>query len=267
MKSNFIKTALINSLIFLPIFLVPIIISVSIFPRLTELYANFDAELPFFTRMFISFTDFQLKYWFIIYPFLFAVNILLGFVFTLITYKIKKWKTMFSIAMALISCGLTIGFIALAVYYPIFNLTNEISENSNRVEEERFSPTSGNTAEEMYKYIIGENISTKIEKIEGDGDTWQGHSIYLKISLNDSSYVEDLLELHDYENYDCSKVLEYMELPEDWEDDLPYWDIDKVASGECYVSYGYSNKWTHSGESYFVFDIVNKVIYFKELGT
>lgn len=124
---------------------------------------------------------------------------------------------------------------------------------------------TANTPEEIYKHIISQNISDKIDKILATGYTFQGHLLYLVIEFNDKTYIDELKKTHDYKIIDCKKIISALTIPEDLKDKLKEWQIPQnLDELSCYRASGYSNNWTSNGESIF-FVNTNKV-FFYEIG-
>lgn len=125
-------------------------------------------------------------------------------------------------------------------------------------------PTSNNTPEEMFEALIQSPIPADITNLEGAGDTWQGHSIYLRFQAT-STFIEAYIA-QEFEEVPCETLVGYLELPDRSYDVFdPSWEPEKVTSGRCFRSEGpVGESWI--GQQYLLWDISKNVVYFYGLG-
>lgn len=125
-------------------------------------------------------------------------------------------------------------------------------------------PTSTNTPDEMFEALVQSPLPTSISHLEGAGDTWQGHSVYLRFQAP-SSFIEDYTA-QDFEEVPCESVLTYLWLPdESYNVFHPPWQPEEVTRGRCFRSQGSVGE-TWIGEQYLLWDTSTNEIYFYGLG-
>lgn len=125
-------------------------------------------------------------------------------------------------------------------------------------------PSSTNTPEEMFEALIQSPVPADISHLEGTGDTWQGHSIYLRFQAEPAflnSYLNDQFEL-----MPCEKVLSSLKLPHsDYDVFNPPWKPEDVVGGKCYRSKGFAGE-TWLGEQFILWDSQTNTVYFYSVG-
>ncbi len=131
-----------------------------------------------------------------------------------------------------------------------------------------FTPTSGNTPEEMFRYTVSDPIPEEVVSIAGAGHTWQGHNLHLIIKYSQDSYVEKFLARHEYEAVRCEAIDIYLEPDASSLAKLPSWEeqIEQATEAECYRVNGTSNSWTSYGSSHALIDRDSKTIFLNETG-
>ncbi len=98
--------------------------------------------------------------------------------------------------------------------------------------------------------------------LKGDGDTWQGHSIYLRFS-GDKSVV---LDTSNYQKVPCNKLQSgFWKLDEGYKEAMPWWTPESVNKAKCFESHTTQNRWTNQGHSSVLTDINSDIIYFYEI--
>lgn len=125
-------------------------------------------------------------------------------------------------------------------------------------------PTSGNTPEQMFEALIQSPLPTEVTNLEGTGDTWQGHSIYLRFQVEPAfleAYMGD-----NFESVPCDAIFSYFELPNPTYDVFsPSWKPEDVTGGICYRSKGFLGE-TWLGEQFILWDSVTNSVYFYGVG-
>jgi hypothetical protein len=130
-----------------------------------------------------------------------------------------------------------------------------------------FSPLhirSGNTPEEMFEALIQSPMPEEIGNLQGTGDTWQGHNIYLRFHAP-SVFVENYTESK-FKQATCEDILHRFELPSpDYDIFEPPWSPQSVGQANCYQSLEWIGvSWI--GEQYFLHDEAAGLIYFHGIG-
>lgn len=125
-------------------------------------------------------------------------------------------------------------------------------------------PASGNTPEQMFEALIQSPLPPNVTDLEGTGDTWQGHSIYLRFKA-EPAFLEAYLR-DGFEAVPCDAILPYFELPNSRYDVFnPSWKPEDVANGACYRSEGFvGEKWM--GEQFILWDLETNTVYFYGVG-
>lgn len=126
-------------------------------------------------------------------------------------------------------------------------------------------PTSGNTPEQMFEALIQSPLPAEVSSLEGTGDTWQGHSIYLRFQV-EPTFLEAYLK-DDFETVPCDTILLHFELPNPSYDIFnPSWKPEDVVNGICYRSKGFVGEaWL--GEQFILWDTVTNTVYFYGVGS
>ena len=126
-------------------------------------------------------------------------------------------------------------------------------------------PSSGNTAEEMFREVITRPIPSDVSDLQGVGDTWQGYQLFLRFHATDA-FIPQLLT--GYDVVACDEVLERFTLPnEQYDQFIPGWSPTDVVQPECYqTTEPVQNEWTHAGEHVLMLDRQNGMIYFVGIG-
>jgi type IV pilus assembly protein PilC len=124
-SSSFIDLAWLNTLIFTVVVFIPFILNVVLMaPTMSKLYEDFGAQLPVITKLIIDISSLFARYWFILLPVLYiaglGISALLGYA---MRYLNKLVIVVIYFILVVSITGGMIGFLALAVYMPIYNLT------------------------------------------------------------------------------------------------------------------------------------------------
>lgn len=135
------------------------------------------------------------------------------------------------------------------------------------------------TPEEWFKHVIADPVPVSVRNIEGRGEVWQGHNLYLKFDASQNFIFNELLKIHDYKEVGCSDAsIGNMTLSNEDSKSLLFWNIEKIRTlptAKCYVANGYKNKWTSEGYSQImVNDVLMEpttaetywTVYFHEIG-
>lgn len=170
----------------------------------------------------------------------------------------KKHRIVFVLLLLflfLVACGCIV---------TAYAFVSGLKDNDSDRISDPFSST--NTPEEMFLHIVEDPIPVEIFSVEGNGDTWQGHNIYLKIIVKESTYFDKFLAIHKFKKTDCAVVDFQFELSAEQAKAMPYWGYQSGGEYECYESNGYSNSWTSSASGYVAIDRSNMIIYLREIG-
>lgn len=126
-------------------------------------------------------------------------------------------------------------------------------------------PTSGNTADEMFRAVITKPIPPDVSDLQGVGDTWQGYQLFLRFHATDTFMGQVLTG---YESVACDTVLDRLALPTaQYDQFLPSWSPESVADPDCYETSGtVQNEWTHAGEHFLLVDTATGMVYFVGVG-
>lgn len=126
--------------------------------------------------------------------------------------------------------------------------------------------SSANTPEEMFEALIMDPMPSSIKNLEGVGDTWQGYNIFLRFEA-DGEFI-GRLSGEGYEKVEWDAVKSRFELPKGYDKFKTPWKLDEIKNKECFRSSGnVKNKWTHSGEHFFVIDRERSLVYFYGVGS
>jgi hypothetical protein len=188
-------------------------------------------------------------------------NLLPGLFLFLITTLIpdqshKRWQYFGAIGLG--SLGLAISLVWLVVLN-IFMVAGIALFYSPANE-----PTSRNTPEEMFKYIIRDPIPLSIKHLEGVGDTWQGYSIYLRFQASDVDI--NALIAAGYKPVKCQIIADHFVLPTGYDRFKPSWNPKLSSDRVCYEDNEVKNSWTHSGAHYLLIDRKSRTVYFSGIG-
>lgn len=118
-----------------------------------------------------------------------------------------------------------------------------------------YGPSSGNTAEEMFQYLIENPVPAAVTNLQGVGDTWQGYQIWLRFNAT-PAYIASLTK--QFTAVDCSYVGPDLELPEGYDRFTPTWNptFDRCYVGEVPNTWGNGHHEiavdTKTGTVYFV---------------
>ncbi len=117
----------------------------------------------------------------------------------------------------------------------------------------------------MFEALIQSPIPSEIRDLQGTGDTWQGHSLYLRFQV-EPTFLEAYLQ-DDFESVPCVTILDRFELPAPSYDVFdPPWKPTEVPHALCYRSKGFvGEKWL--GEQFFLWDVVTNTVYFYGFGS
>ena len=82
-------------------------------------------------------------------------------------------------------------------------------------------PSSGNTPQEMFEYLIERPVPSEVTNLQGVGDTWQGYSIWLRFNATDD-YMKSLIT-KGFTSVPCDNVQSDFALPEHYDRFDPPW--------------------------------------------
>lgn len=101
-------------------------------------------------------------------------------------------------------------------------------------------PTTGNTPEEMFSHLIASPPPAYITELQGTGDTWQGHRLWLRFRA-DPVLFEQLLNEQGYRETPCDPA--DWTLPEHYDVFEPSWKpvLDVCSSAERSTDWGQSH--------------------------
>ncbi len=129
---------------------------------------------------------------------------------------------------------------------------------------DRGGPSSANTPQQMFAYVIQSPIPPGVTDLQGVGDTWQGYSLYLRFHATDATI--DALIAKGYQPATWDRISWRFKLPsKEYDRFKPSWDPQSIVTKECYEA-DVSNTWTGSGSHYLVIDRSNGVVYFYGVG-
>lgn len=108
----YILLLLLNSICFLPFLLM--------MPSLESLYSDFNAELPWITRIMLDLYRFFTDYWFIIIP---VKLILLGLISLGLNVIVKKINVKSILLVMFLAIFVCLGLSFCSIYLPLYNLS------------------------------------------------------------------------------------------------------------------------------------------------
>lgn len=121
-------------------------------------------------------------------------------------------------------------------------------------------PTSGNTPQEMFRYSLYDPIPSSVSNLEGVGDSWQGHSIYLRSQASKSDI--DLLIASGYKPVKCSAIADRFVLPKGYNRFKPSWNPNLSSSKQCYEATNVKNGWASGDFNYLAINRKSGTVYF-----
>ena len=125
-------------------------------------------------------------------------------------------------------------------------------------------PTSGNTPEEMFQYVIMNPIPASVKNLQGVGDTWQGYSLYLRFTA--AMHDIDAVIAEGFQPVEWKSISSWFVLRPGYDKFSPAWHPEAIAKRECYEMDNVSNDWTGSGSHYMVIDRGTGTVYFYGVG-
>jgi hypothetical protein len=125
-------------------------------------------------------------------------------------------------------------------------------------------PTSGNTPQEMFQYVILNPIPASVTNLQGVGDTWQGYSLYLRFNASKADI--DALIAQGFKPATWESISYRFTLPPNYDKFTPPWNPGTISTKECYEMANVHNKWTGQGEHYIVIDRSSGTVYFYGVG-
>lgn len=158
-----------------------------------------------------------------------------------------------------LACGVGAFCIALSLFWAVamnivtFILAPEFSSV-------REGPTSGNTPQEMFRYSLHDPIPSSVSNLEGVGDSWQGHSIYLRFQASRSDI--DLLIASGYKPVKCSAIADRFALPKGYNRFKPSWNPNLSSNKQCYEANNVKNGWASGDFNYLAIDRKSGIVYF-----
>lgn len=153
-------------------------------------------------------------------------------------------------------CTLLLGlFLAISISIGLFILRSAVFTES---------PTSENTPQEMFEYVIRKPIPTSVKHLEGVGYTWQGYAIYLRFKASKADI--DSLIAAGYKPTQCSAIADRFVLPKEYNRFKPAWNPNLSSNQPCYEANSVKNSWTHDGAHYLVIDPKSGTVYFYGVG-
>ncbi len=112
----------------------------------------------------------------------------------------------------------------------------------------------------MFQYLVADPLSITASDIQGGGHTWQGYSIYLR--FRPSKPLPEILLKKGYTQTTFKDVAYRFELEPRFNGKFsPAWRPSDIKNPRCFVGSA-KNKWTTSGEDYFIVDEGSGVVYF-----
>ena len=125
-------------------------------------------------------------------------------------------------------------------------------------------PSSANTPQEMFQYVIQNPIPSSVTNLQGVGDTWQGYSLYLRFNASDADI--DAVIGQGFKPATWQSVSRRFKLPPEYDRFRPAWKPEAISTKECYELSDVSNTWTGSGTHYLVIDRSAGTVYFYGVG-
>jgi hypothetical protein len=116
-------------------------------------------------------------------------------------------------------------------------------------------PSSGNTPQEMFEYLIERPVPSAVTDLQGVGDTWQGYQIWLRFRATEEYAA--ILGTKGYREVPCNDVESNFILPENYDRFSPMWEpvMDTCFEGEILNTWG-------NGYHVFGFNVVTRDIHF-----
>ena len=124
-------------------------------------------------------------------------------------------------------------------------------------------PSSANTPQEMFSYVIESPVPTTVTNLEGVGDTWQGYSLYLRFHAPDADI--NRIIASGYQPASWSDISYRFNLPPGYNLFSPSWSPASISNKECYEA-DVTNQWTRGGTHYLVVDRSTGTVYFYGIG-
>jgi len=124
-------------------------------------------------------------------------------------------------------------------------------------------PSSANTPQEMFRYVILNPIPASVTNLQGLGDTWQGYSLYLRFNASKADI--DILIAQGFKLTMWQSVSGRFALPPGYDRFNPAWNPGTIPAKECYEM-DVQNGWTGSGTHYLVIDRSSGTVYFYGIG-
>ena len=125
-------------------------------------------------------------------------------------------------------------------------------------------PSSANTPQEMFQYVIQNPIPSSVTNLQGVGDTWQGYSLYLRFNASDADI--DAVIGQGFKPATWQSVSRRFKLPPEYDRFRPAWKPEAISTKEFYELSDVSNTWTGSGTHYLLIDRSAGTVYFYGVG-
>lgn len=120
----------------------------------------------------------------------------------------------------------------------------------------------------MVRYLIGEEWVGKLENLQGGGDLWQGHLIYLRFNASQKiigSISKDYKKCEEADADLFKKQITKIKNPLTRLKFRPKWQINLSQPHQCYFWRG-GNRWTSSGEHLLIYFPKSNTAYFRAFG-
>jgi hypothetical protein len=125
-------------------------------------------------------------------------------------------------------------------------------------------PSSGNTPQQMFQYVILNPIPASVTNLQGVGDTWQGYSLYLRFEASKADI--DAVIAKGYKPATWQSISYRFVLPPAYDRFEPPWNPEAIPTKECYEMENVKNGWTPQGTHCLVIDRSSGTVYFCGIG-
>lgn len=125
-------------------------------------------------------------------------------------------------------------------------------------------PICGNTPHELFEGILVRPVPDGITDIQGVGDTWQSHTVWLRFRVTDTALAALLSE--GFVPTVWPPVATHFRLPPCYDRFTPTWSPESVVVKECYSS-GRASGWSRvGGSTYLLIDRAAGIVYVHAFG-
>ena len=125
-------------------------------------------------------------------------------------------------------------------------------------------PTSGNTPQQMFQYVIMNPIPASVTNLQGVGDTWQGYNLYLRFNASKADI--DALIAKGFTPITWMSISSRFAITPSYDRFNPGWKPGAISTKESYEMRNVKNGWTHAGTHYLVIDRSTGTVYFYGVG-